>query len=356
MKVLLLGPYPPPHGGVETNLVAIRNFLLKRSIPCAVINITRHRKTEGDEIYYPAGALELIRLMLRLPYDVAHLHVGGILSQRVLCLGLMCTAVPGRKTVLTFHSGGYPSTLRAHSTGPRSFDGFVLRRFDRLIAVNHEIAEFFFRLGASRDHVRIIAPHAFSHGHDYAEELTEPLAKFFAHYGPILISAGQLEPEYDLGIQIEALGRLLPAYPNAGLVLLGHGSLEEELRAMIRAKPFAEHILLCGDIPHAITMRAIFRAGVMLRTTLYDGDAISVREALHLGVPVIATDNGMRPAGIHLIPKSDADALSTAIREALRDSGSRPKEIAAPNDANLQAVLNLYEELVPGPKEGVVKQ
>jgi len=53
MRVLQLGPYPPPHGGVQSNLVAIRTFLRLHHVPCAVINITRHRKPDSDEVYYP---------------------------------------------------------------------------------------------------------------------------------------------------------------------------------------------------------------------------------------------------------------------------------------------------------------
>ena len=52
MRVLLLGPYPPPHGGVQTNLVAIREYLLRNGVPCSVINITRHRKPDADDVYY----------------------------------------------------------------------------------------------------------------------------------------------------------------------------------------------------------------------------------------------------------------------------------------------------------------
>ncbi len=55
----------------------------------------------------------------------------------------------------------------------------------------------------------------------------------------------------------------------------------------------------------------------MLRTTWYDGDAISVREALHFGVPVIASDNGMRPEGTHLIPARDLEALVAAAEKIL---------------------------------------
>jgi glycosyltransferase involved in cell wall biosynthesis len=55
-------------------------------------------------------------------------------------------------------------------------------------------------------------------------------------------------------------------------------------------------------------------ADVMLRTTLFDGDAISVHEALYLGTPVIATDNGMHPEGVRLILNADRNAL---VREIL---------------------------------------
>jgi len=73
-----------------------------------VINLTRFRKPDADEVYYPASALQLIRLLMRLRFDVLHLHIGGDLTPRLLALGLVCTLVPGSKSVLTFHSGGYP--------------------------------------------------------------------------------------------------------------------------------------------------------------------------------------------------------------------------------------------------------
>jgi len=346
MRVLLLGPYPPPHGGVESNLVAIRSFLSKRGIPSTVINITRHRKAEADEIYYPKGAAQLLHLLVRLRYDILHLHVGGILSRRVLRLALACSLIPGKRTVLTFHSGGYPSTPQGRSTGPRSFDGLVLRRFDRLIAVNREIMQFFLNVRAPQERVRLIAPHAFPEGQSYEGFLPEPLATFFTQHQPVFISAGQLEPEYDLPVQIEAFGRIRANFPRAGLVLLGGGSLEQELRNRIQADRFAADILMSGDIPHAVAMQAISRADLMLRTTLYDGDAISVREALHLGTPVIATDNGMRPAGVRLVTTSNVPALQEAIEQTLAASAGRAFERPAADESNLQAVLDLYCELL----------
>jgi len=94
MKVLQLGPYPPPHGGVQTNIVAIREYLSSRNIPNAVINLTRFRKTSSGEVFYPQNAFELIRLLVRLRYDVVHIHIGGNLTTRLLALCLVCHLLP----------------------------------------------------------------------------------------------------------------------------------------------------------------------------------------------------------------------------------------------------------------------
>jgi len=346
MRVLQLGPYPPPHGGVQSNLVAIRTFLRKRNIYCGVINITRHRKSEQDDVYYPKSAARLIRLLFRLDYDIVHLHFGGMLTRRLLALGLVCASMTGRKAVLTFHSGGYPSSPEGKATDRASLAGFVLRRFDRLIGVNSEIIDFFHRLGVPQERTRLIYPHALLAEDVRMGELPEPLASFMASHDPVLISVGLLEPEYGLPLQIEVLEYVRQKHARAGLLMIGSGSLEADLRANIRSKPYAEHILLCGDVPHAATMEAISRSRTMLRTTLYDGDAVSVREALYLGVPVIASDNGMRPEGVSLIPSLNPGALSQAIEKNLDEPKPEAGRPAPPDESNLEAVLKLYEELL----------
>ncbi|MGB8579959.1 MAG: glycosyltransferase [Candidatus Sulfotelmatobacter sp.] len=344
MRVLQLGPYPPPHGGVQSNLVAIRTFLRRRNLPCAVINITRHRKPDSDEVYYPKSAAALIQLLLRLDYDVLHLHVGGMLNRRLLSLALVCTLMRNSKAVMTFHSGGYPSSDEGKSTTRNSLAGFVLRRFDGLIGVNPEIISFFQRLGVAPSRTRLIYPHSFLPEENAETTLPDALTCFFNEHTPVLISVGLLEPEYDLPLQIEVLGQLREKFPSAGLLLIGSGSLEQELRGRIDSCTYAEHILLCGDVPHAITMVAISQADLMLRTTLFDGDAVSVREALHLGTPVIASDNGMRPTGVHLIPKSDLQALLRAIEERLVEP-SRTQTDCGIDETNVQAVFDFYQEL-----------
>lgn len=338
-----MGPYPPPHGGVQTNLVAIRQHLRKNKIPCAVINLTRHRKADADDVYYPTSAIEVVRLLTRLRYDIIHLHIGGNLAPRLLALGFVCSMMPRSKTVLTFHSGGYPVSQEGKSARARTLRGFVLRRFDRVIGVNRELVELFQRVGVSKRRIRLINPHAAST--QPADALSPESQQFFEAHQPVLTTVGGLEPEYDLPLQIDGLGLIRERFPNAGLVIVGSGSIENEVRDLISSKPYAKDILLCGDVPHAITLRTIAESDLFLRTTLYDGDSISVREALNIGVPVIATDNHMRPGGVDLIPISDVNALRGAIERRLTNGNER-QSCADADDQNIEAVFELYQELI----------
>lgn len=346
MRVLLLGPYPPPNGGVQTNLVAIRRLLLERGISCQVINLTRFRQPDHDGIFFPAGALDLLQLLLRLRFDIVHLHIGGDLSPRLLGLGLVCCALPGVKTVLTFHSGGYPASPAGQASHPRTFRAFVLRSFDRVIAVNEQLRRMFieqFALPAER--VRFLYPHALpSRVPDVP--LPPPTDHFFATHDPVLLSMGWLEPEYDFALQIAALGDVRRRHPRAGLVIFGEGRLQTELQTQIAATSYPGDVHMPGDLSHDTALAAIARCDIFLRTTHYDGDSISVREALHFSTPVIASDNGMRPAGVRLVPARDKAALVAAIDAQLQQP--RPPvnpQLSLVTD-HIESVLRLYQEFV----------
>ena len=352
-RVLLLGPYPPPWGGVQTNLVALRDFLRRRGIPCAAINLTRHRRADGDDVYFPHGPAGVLALLVRHRYEVTHLHIGGDLSTRLLLLGLACCLLPWTKVVLTFHSGGYPTSPQGRRARPRSWRGFVLRRFDRHIAVNSELATLFRRFGCAERQVRVIAPHGWSSdlaADLAAAEVPPAIARFANVHTPLLVTASGLEPEYDLPLQVDALGELRRSHRRAGLVILGSGSQEATLRRYVAGTEWAEHVLIAGDLTHPVALKIMTLASVFLRTTLYDGDAISVREALWLGVPVIASNNGMRPAGVRVVPMHDLAALVTTIEETLTlGPGTRPTvdgALAGIGEENLEATLRLYRELV----------
>jgi glycosyltransferase involved in cell wall biosynthesis len=283
-----------------------------------------------------------MKLALAFPADIFHFHLGGMITPELLGLYTFGTLLPGRKKVLTFHSGGYPSMPEGQR--PHLWRDFVFRRFDRIIGVNRQMLDMFVRCGVPREKLRLIPPFALPAAPPPAE-IPASIEGFLDRHSPVLLAVTGLEPEYDLPLQIEAMETVLRTYPRAGLLIAGAGSLERQLRDLIREKPWADSILLAGDVSRSATMNIMVRADLFLRTTWYDGDAVSVREALHFGMPVIASDNGMRPAGVTLIPARDQEKLVAAILDELAKPRS-PRVIAPAVTENLKAVFDLYRELV----------
>src|SRR5204863_147900 len=102
---------------------------------------------------------------------------------------------------------------------------------------------------------------------------------------------------------------------------------------------------LAGNVEHAVALHLINDADILLRTTLFDGDAISVREALFLATPVIATDTVERPDGVHLIGIGDKDGLMRQIKEVVA-AGKEEHQKYPADSSNIAEVVDLYEYLV----------
>ena len=235
------------------------------------------------------------------------------------------------------------SSVEARTASPNSVRGRIFRRFSRIIAVNDAIADVFRRYGVPADRIKVILPYS-PRRPDENVKIPIELADFRSRHSPMLISVGGLEKDYDPLFQIAAMKDVLAELPQAGLMIVGDGSMRGEVEAAIIASGYAENILLAGNTEHAITLHLINEADILLRTTLFDGDAISVREALFLGTPAIATDTAARPDGVHLIAIGDRSALVKEIKK-VTSPGNQPRLESLTYDANIKEVVDLYEEL-----------
>jgi glycosyltransferase involved in cell wall biosynthesis len=325
-------------------MLAIRDELRRAGHACSIISITRSGAGDDEpDVYHPPAPLALVRLLLKLKYDLLHIHIGGKIPLRVLGLLAVCALAARGKSVLTLHSGGYPLSKEGRAAGKFSLRGFIFRLYARLVCVNRQQVEMFEKFGASKEKIRLIYPF-FNQSPNEKSAVPAPLKNFADAHRPFLLTVGLLQPAYNLPLQIEVLEKIREKFPGAGLMILGAGDSEDELRRIIAAKPYAEHVLLAGDVAHSATLHLIKTSDVLLRTTDYDGDAISIREALHLDTPVVATDNGMRPEGVRLIPKNDGAALEKAIQSTLAE-GAKIKSVKPDDYRNISAILRLYEEI-----------
>lgn len=347
MRIAQLGPIPPPHGGVSMNILSIHDALRRGGHESILIDITnRGRQDDCGEALKPRSAVDLVRLLLTLNCQIVHYHVGGDFRTRLALLVLVCGMLPGKRSVVTFHSGGYAEAIGDGATY-FSLRGFAFRSLDRLVGVNPQMMKMFASFGVPEVRMRMILPFELRRP-DSAVELPENFVQFLSGAQPFLLSVGGLEDEYLNADLVRAMPVLIRRFSNARLLIAGVGTLEAELVSEISKLGLEGKIMLGGNIDHEVILHLIERADVMLRLTKFDGDSISVREAMFLGTPVIATDNGMRPKGVHLVtnPPGNAEFLA-AVQTCLGIGKAR----ASSNESavsNVDKVIELYREMLEG--------
>jgi len=85
---------------------------------------------------------------------------------------------------------------------------------------------------------------------------------------------------------------------------------------------------------------------VFLRPTLEDGDSISVREALALGVPVVASRAGTRPDGALLFHRGDVEEMCAKVELALTvKSGSHSSAGALSAGTGMDRLMEIYRQV-----------
>ncbi len=344
LHVLQLGPYPPPEGGISRNMLAIRDELHRSGHQCSIIATSKSSSVRDEpDVYHPRSKTAIIGLLRTLKFDVLHLHIGGDVTMRVLALAYACSIFGGRRSILTLHSGGFATTDAAKTANTSSVMGIVFRRFSKIIAVNDDLASVFRRFGVPDARISVIAPFALQLP-DEGVTVPKELAEFCKTHSPLLLAVGGLENDYDPLMQIAAMKGILSDLPNAGLMIVGGGSMQSDVETAIASSGCPDDIYLAGNVDHAVTLHLMNDADIVLRTTLFDGDAISVHEALFLGTPVIVTDTGNRPDGVHLIKVGDKQGLQEMVQKVISESGNRISN--DDGSANIKAVIEIYDHLV----------
>ena len=342
-KILLVGDYPPPNGGVATHVDELFRAVRARGGQCEVLDIGKGQ-LPADGVT-PAGSIArftgLLASFSARGFRI-HLHTNGA-NPKSWMLASVCAAagrLSSRPALITLHSGLGPAWL-AESPARKRMAGAVLRQFATVIAVNEEIRKALQVPGA------VVLP-AFSL--EFLQPGAPPagLAELRSEASPLYCAMVAPRPEYGETILLEAFEQVLKSLPSARLALYGPGSEASGPKPEARS-PKPVHRF--GELPRPQALALIAACDVFVRPTLADGDSVSVREALALGRAVVATRVGNRPAEVKLVLPGDAASLSKGLLEAAGEISARAARPAssAPAADSLTRILSLYGFAEPAP-------
>lgn len=342
-KVLLVGPTPPPSGGVAVHLSSLRSALRDSGARCEIFDPARPQERGA-----PGRAIDTWRTLGRHARDgwIVHVHTNGH-NRRSWLLALLAgiAAGPNRATILTLHSGLLPDYLEEGSLRPL-LARVVCAAYRRVVVVNPALRDSLLQAGVAPERL-IVTPACTSMPGEPAPIATG-IEEWLAGRRPVLASVLAFRPEYRFGWQLSGLRALLSRHPDACLVVIGSGEPGHEAHRLVQHHDLGNHVLLLGEVDHPECLAILSRCDVFLRTTTHDGDALSVREAVALGLKVVASDVGTRPDGVHRFPVGDFDGFVRTLREALASEAPPPAatdRVATEERRGLEALQGLYHEL-----------
>lgn len=344
MKVLLVGDFPPPHGGVAVHVEQLWRAFTAAGVTARVLDIGRGGPGKGPGVIPVRGMAELASGLARFSADgwLIHLHTSGNNIKAFLVAAAASVALrpsPGR--VITLHSGLLPTFLsKAYSH--RVLAHAALGGYARIVAVSEAVGEAVLSLSIPEQ--RVVVHPAFCASQVIRGELPHRLCSIFRRRSPVLAYAHHPSRVYGREVLFAAMAKLRSRLPHLGLAMFGVETGSDAVREDARKAGVEDLIDDLGELPHQEALAVMEHASAFVRPTLADGDALSVREALALGTPCVASDASSRPEGTLLFRAGDADDLAGKLLDAFEG----PRRVVRGPDAS-EFLLRLYETLLGGP-------
>lgn len=300
---------------MQTKLVS--EELRRRGYVCDVLNINENRKVKDPAYIDVQDGTDYVRKVLRygLRGYSLNVHVNGQ-SKKGYFLALIATLV-GRLTFrpapLTFHGGLSQAFFPRHDSRGLFWGFKILFQLAGTIACNdasvkNAIAEY----GIPPNKISTIASFCPRYLQFTPVSFGNEIENFFQQHRPVFFCYVSFRPEYRLDVLRVAMSTFRQRYPDAGFVWLGFPKKEiPSALGFVDSWTPEERasVLVLGSQTHDEFLTLLSRSYAYIRTPGCDGVASSVLESLAMGIPVVASENGRRPAGTVTYVEEDPEDL-----------------------------------------------
>lgn len=278
---------------------------------------------------HPVNDARTVAILRKITSDVVHAH--GLRA------GALAALSDSRRLVVTLHNAVTASG--AVGAVYAALERIVARRADAVLVVSPDLGDRMAALGA-----RNVAPAVVP-----APPLDDLPATTEFGGRRVLLTVARLAQQKGLEVLLDAAAGPYP--PDVLFALAGEGPLRGALQERITRENLP--VTLLG---HRTDVAALLRAATALVVpSRWEGQPLSVQEALRAGVPVVAFAVGGVPpmvgeAGL-LLPPADAGALRSALLRLLGDerlagdlsAAARARGAALPGDDDaVEAALKSY--------------
>lgn len=340
MNILLIGPYPPPLGGNSVHIQRLLSLLQAAHHRVKVLDIfsTNHAASKPAEVLVLTGGV--LRKLAKLraaasntpPDTIVHIHVSAMRRFKWFA-PLLLVLFWRQPKVITIHSGSFIE--QTSTTWIRLYVKQILRWFSQIIVVNEEQIQHLKTLGIPLEKIDVI-PAFLPPTPDISgipPEITTARGNKM-----LAVTSGYLTPIYHYDLLIDCIAQLDPQKYH--FIFSFYNTIDPEYKAHIYGRlEQLNNVSISHDLPPNVFAGILSQSDVYVRTTLTDGDAVAVREALYFNKTVFASDCVKRPAACHLFKTGDSQDL---LRLFSDKAENHAQQEAA--ETQFQRILTVYEK------------
>jgi glycosyltransferase involved in cell wall biosynthesis len=335
-KVLMVGPVPPPTGGIASVLDDIVSSQLSEDYQFEVF-----RKSEG----FPKGFEGRIgrnvyrlfrygRFFLKVifkRYDFIHIH-----SSTMVFFGnsifMLLARIAGTKVLLHMHGTDWPRFYDNDTESRKRRKKKALSWSTKIIVLYKLWKDEIEKLGVKaetrvvRNFVHRVDPPSQAAVDDAAQRINKKDGDFVVL---MVGTVGQRKGVFDI---LEAVPKVAAEADNVKFVFAGGEEKPGEwaqIRKILEDETVAAHSVFLGEIGRDEVQALLANAQVFTLPSYIEGMPIAIIEAMRKGIPVISTVVGGIPDMIddgvsgYLINPGDPEAIAESVLKLIRDEDLR---------------------------------
>jgi glycosyltransferase involved in cell wall biosynthesis len=326
-RILEVTSYPPPRAGWGIRVEFLKKRLEAEGHTCVVLNIGTSRAIPSPEYETVLGGRDFVRKVWRYARQgyAVHAHANGD-ALKGLLLALIAEVIAGIcrcPCYLTFHAGVIQRFFPQEKSWKHAPLFWLLFAMpDRIICNSDAVKKKIQGYGVAPDRIVPIAAFSKQYMEYQPTALPQAMLDFFERYAHVIFTYVRMRPLFYPITMVDGLAELVGRRPDVGLVVCGMAGHSDEgvgeaVHGRIQQHRLDPHICLVDDLDHDAFLTALTRSTLYLRTPITDGVASSVLEALALGVPVVACENGTRPAGVLTYTADNASEMAAQVEHVI---------------------------------------
>lgn len=322
-RIVLLGPCPPPYGGVAIFTSGLFEFVRDYGVELwSAGEGLQKRPNIRPTNYRRLGLVPLLLTRGRRARIIDSYHFLIEYPNPVMVpIWVALKLVLRFEWIKVVHDGSLPSRYNAFSSVRRMLFRLSVGSVDEFVVVNNDIGQFLRNEIGVRQTVRTvnaILPIPPVEPKPLPLELESALTR----YDKVVVSTGVFIPSYGFAPVADAVETIRrESGKNIGLVLIDGAFIRDEAYrdTVLRQRDW---IIVLERVAHPQVLQIFKQSNVFVRGFRYEGYGLSRIEAIWCGIPVIAA-RGEESRGMLLYDFEDTEALLAHLRKVLTDSDSR---------------------------------